>query len=430
MTETDLSTELEQARADYAQLRGRGLKLDLTRGKPSSAQLDLSDELLSLPGNTARSADGTDTRNYGGLNGLLELREIFSQDLQVPAKNLLALGSSSLNVMHDVLINALLSPLPGAARRWVEEPDIAVLCPVPGYDRHFALAGNLGFRLIPVPMTPAGPDMDEVERLVAADARIKAIWCVPKYSNPDGVTYSDEVVQRLAAMSTAAPDFRVFWDNAYAVHHLTDTPDELADLFQACADAGHPDRVFVFGSTSKITLAGAGVSFLGTSDANLAWLLGRFSKSTIGPDKVNQLRHAQFLQSPDGLGRAHEEARGVDQAEVRCGGPHPHRAVEWLGTGHVDDPGGRLFLPAHRAARNGGVDRPGGQRGGHRAHAGWRDPPARSGPHRLDDPHRAHVPRSRRGRSRHRRSDHLRPADRTGTVGGATGAEGVRLRLG
>ena len=293
--------ELQQAREDYARLCGRGLKLDLTRGKPSSAQLDLSNPILSLPGERYLAADGTDTRNYGGMHGLPELRELFSDALQVPAVNLLALNNSSLSVMHDILINALLSPLPGGTRRWVDEPEVAILCPTPGYDRHFALAAQLGFALISVPMTPDGPDMDEVERLVAEDPSIKGIWCVPKYSNPDGTVYSDDTVRRLAAMSTAAPDFRVLWDNAYAVHHLTDSPAELADLFAACAVAGNPDRVFVFGSTSKITFAGAGVSFLGASSANLAWILGRFGKATIGPNKVEQLRHAQFLKDADTL---------------------------------------------------------------------------------------------------------------------------------
>jgi DNA-binding transcriptional MocR family regulator len=298
---TDTDATLEQARADYAQLCERGLKLDLTRGKPSSAQLDLSNDLLALPGDRFLAADGTDTRNYGGLTGLPELRTIFTSALQVPLDNLLALNNSSLNVMHDVLINALLSPVPGAERRWVDEPEVAILCPTPGYDRHFALAAQLGFKLITVGMTADGPDMDEVERLVASDPSIKGIWCVPKYSNPDGCVYSDLTVQRLAAMPTAAPDFRILWDNAYAVHHLVDNPPELGDLFAACASFGNADRVFVFGSTSKITLAGAGVSFLGASTANLTWILARFAKATIGPNKVEQLRHAIFLRDADTL---------------------------------------------------------------------------------------------------------------------------------
>lgn len=297
---------LEQARKDYEALAGRGLSLDLTRGKPAPEQLDLAEELLSLPGGRHTAADGTDVRNYGGLQGLPELREIFAELLQVPAGQLLALGNSSLELMHDCLVHALLGVLPGAESRWADQERIAFLCPVPGYDRHFGLCERFGIDMIPVPMTAEGPDMDEVERLVAEDPAVKGIWCVPKYSNPDGVVYSDETVARLAAMPTAAPDFRIFWDNAYAAHHLTDEPAEIADLLAACAAAGHEDRTFVFGSTSKITAAGAGVAFFGSSPANIKWLLANNQKRSIGPDKVNQLRHVMFLKDADGV-RAHME---------------------------------------------------------------------------------------------------------------------------
>ncbi|WP_055563143.1 aminotransferase class I/II-fold pyridoxal phosphate-dependent enzyme [Streptomyces atriruber] len=297
---------LEQARKDYEALVGRGLSLDLTRGKPAPEQLDLAEDLLSLPGGRHTAADGTDVRNYGGLQGLPELREIFAELLQVPAGQLLALGNSSLELMHDCLVHALLGVLPGAESRWADQERIAFLCPVPGYDRHFGLCERFGIDMIPVPMTAEGPDMDEVERLVAEDPAVKGIWCVPKYSNPDGVVYSDETVARLAAMPTAAPDFRIFWDNAYAAHHLTDEPAEIADLLAACAAAGHEDRTFVFGSTSKITAAGAGVAFFGASPANIKWLLANNQKRSIGPDKVNQLRHVMFLKDADGV-RAHME---------------------------------------------------------------------------------------------------------------------------
>ncbi|MCC5578330.1 aminotransferase class I/II-fold pyridoxal phosphate-dependent enzyme [Microtetraspora sp. AC03309] len=297
-----LVAEHDRAVHDHAALVARGLSLDLTRGKPAARQLDLSEALLALPGEGDHTAaDGTDCRNYGGLQGLPELREIFSGPLQVPAAQLVVGGNSSLAMMHDTVVQALLSRLPGAERRWVDEPRVAFLCPVPGYDRHFALCERFGIELIPVPMTPEGPDMDVVERLVREDAQVKGIWCVPKYSNPDGVCYSDETVRRLAAMPTAAPDFRVFWDNAYAVHHLADSPVEIADILELCAENGNPDRVFVFGSTSKITLAGAGVAFFGSSPANVAWLIGNAAKQTIGPDKINQLRHVRFLKDAEGL---------------------------------------------------------------------------------------------------------------------------------
>jgi DNA-binding transcriptional MocR family regulator len=297
------SAVLEDARAAYEKLCAQGLSLDLTRGKPSSAQLDLSNPILSLPGDDYRAADGTDTRNYQGLQGLPEMRALFAPFLQVPPEQLIAFGNSSLELMHDTLVHALLSPLPGAQRRWVDEDRVVFLAPVPGYDRHFHACERLGIELVPVPMTPHGPDMGVVEELVV-DPAVKGIWCVPKYSNPDGTVYSDETARRLAALPAAAPDFRIMWDNAYAVHHLTEDEVEIADILALCAEAGHPDRVFVFGSTSKITLAGAGVAFLGSSPANVAWWLTLTAKRTIGPDKTNHLRHVRFLQDPDGV-RAH-----------------------------------------------------------------------------------------------------------------------------
>ncbi|MBN9799173.1 aminotransferase class I/II-fold pyridoxal phosphate-dependent enzyme [Pseudonocardia alni] len=294
--------------AAYEELKAAGLKLDLTRGKPSAQQLDLSHELLGLPGaGQFRAADGTDTRNYGGGQGLPELREIFAPSLQVPVGQLVASNNSSLELMHDTLVHALLTALPGAPTRWVDAGRVAFIAPVPGYDRHYGVCERLGIDLVTVPMTADGPDMDEVERLVAEDPSIKGIWCVPKYSNPDGAVYSDEVVRRLATMPTAAPDFRIMWDNAYAVHHLTTEEVEIADVLTLAAEAGNADRPFVFGSTSKITLAGAGVAFFGASQANVDWWLKLASKKTIGPDKVNHLRHALFLKDAAGL-RAHMAA--------------------------------------------------------------------------------------------------------------------------
>jgi DNA-binding transcriptional MocR family regulator len=287
---------------EYEALRSRGLALDLTRGKPSAEQLDLSESLLELPGAGYHlSRDGTDVRNYGGLRGLMELREIFGELLEVPAAQLLAFGNSSLALMHECLVHAVLFELPGSAQPWGLGTGTAFLCPVPGYDRHFALCEKLGIEMITVPMHAAGPAMDEVERLVAADARIKGIWCVPQYSNPSGIRYSELTVNRLARMRTAATDFRIFWDNAYAVHHLTDVRHKVVDILRLAAEAGHTDRPFVFGSTSKITLAGSGVAFFGASTANVDWLTGHLAKCTIGPDKINQLRHVLFLKTADGV---------------------------------------------------------------------------------------------------------------------------------
>jgi DNA-binding transcriptional MocR family regulator len=300
------------ASRDHAALVQRGLSLDLTRGKPSPRQLDLSNDMLRLP-SSYLTAGGADARNYGDLQGLPELRELFGPLLQVPAAQLVVGGNASLAMMHDTIVHALLSRMPGAARRWVEEPKITFLCPVPGYDRHFTICEQFGITMVPVPMNADGPDMDVVERLVAEDASVKGIWCVPKYSNPTGIVYSDETVRRLAAMPTAAPDFRVFWDNAYAVHHLTDTPVELADLLALSAEHGDPDRVFIYGSTSKVTLAGSGVAFFGSSPANVEWFLAGSRKQTIGPDKLNQLRHVEFLRDAEGVAahmRKHAELIG------------------------------------------------------------------------------------------------------------------------
>lgn len=298
-----LRTLREELQKDYVRFQERGLKLDLTRGKPSAEQLDLSNELLSLPGaGDYRAADGTDCRNYGGLLGLAELREIFSPLLQVPLAQLMASDNSSLSLMHDLVIHAMLFALPGGSTRWADVERPAFLCPVPGYDRHFSICQKFGIEMIPVEPTEDGAlDIAEIERLAASDARIKGMWFVPKYSNPTGVTVSEEHARRLASMETAASDFRIFWDDAYSVHHLTGQSMKVAPVLELCASAGHADRVYVFGSTSKITFAGAGVSFLGTSPANLAWFQGYLSKRTIGPDKINQLRHVRYLKDAAGV---------------------------------------------------------------------------------------------------------------------------------
>lgn len=339
---------LEQARRDYQALMDRGLSLDLTRGKPAPAQLDLSEALLRLPGDGQHStSDGADVRNYGGQQGLWELRQIFAEALQIPAEQLVAAGSSSLALMHDCLAHAVLDGVPGGAGRWSGEERVAFLCPVPGYDRHFALCERFGIDMIPVPMTPDGPDMGEAERLAAEDPAVKGIWCVPKYSNPDGACYSDETVRRLARMRTAAADFRIYWDNAYAVHHLTADPVETADLLAACAGAGNPDRALVFGSTSKVTFAGAGVAFFGSSPANVAWLLAYNAERSIGPDKVNQLRHAVFLRDSEGL-RAHMEAhRRLLEPKFAAVQRILHEELDGTGLAEWTRPRGGYFVTLH-----------------------------------------------------------------------------------
>jgi DNA-binding transcriptional MocR family regulator len=300
LSNADLQALHHQVRAEYEAFRARGLKLDMTRGKPGPEQLDLASEMLTLPGNRDHLSNaGEDARNYGNLQGLAETRALFAPMLGVPPGQVIVCDNASLAVMHDAIVWALLKGVPGSAEPWCKAP-VAFICPVPGYDRHFALCEEFGIRMLPVRMTGQGPDMDEVEAL-AADPAVKAMWCVPKYSNPTGDVYSEETVRRLAAMRTGAPDFRLFWDNAYTVHHLTERRHAIANILDACAAAGHPDRAFIFGSTSKITLAGAGLAFFASSPANVAWYLARMFKRTIGSDKLNQLRHVRFLRDEAGL---------------------------------------------------------------------------------------------------------------------------------
>ncbi len=297
----ELLAQHEVQRHNYADLQAKKLSLDLTRGKPSSEQLDLSNALLSLPGPEYRDEDGTDTRNYGGLHGLPGLRAIFGELLGIGVPNLIAGNNASLELMHDTVVFSLLHGGVDSPRPWSQEPVVKFLCPSPGYDRHFAITESLGIEMITVPMREDGPDVDLIEELVAADPAIKGMWCVPVFANPTGITYSWEVVRRLVQMNTAAPDFRLFWDNAYAVHTLTHEFLRQVDVLGLAAQSGHPNRPYVFASTSKITFAGAGVSFFGGSLGNIAWYLQYAGKKSIGPDKVNQLRHLKFFGDADGV---------------------------------------------------------------------------------------------------------------------------------
>ncbi|MFT3660405.1 MAG: aminotransferase class I/II-fold pyridoxal phosphate-dependent enzyme [Gordonia sp. (in: high G+C Gram-positive bacteria)] len=306
--------QLRDTQADlkkqYDTLCAAGLKLDLTRGKPGPDQLDLAEPLLSLPGaGNHVSPDGADCRNYGGLTGLPALREIFGELFGTGPDRIIAQDNASLRIMHDVTVFALLNGTPDSVRPWSQEhahlgSPVKFLCPVPGYDRHFSITEHYGIEMINVPMTPHGPDPDVCAELVASDPAIKGMWVVPTYSNPSGYTVTEEVARRLAAMPAAAPDFRIYWDNAYAVHTLVEREPEVLPVLDYAAEAGNPNRFYVFGSTSKITFAGAGVAFLGSSKENLDWYARFQSVATIGPDKLNQLRHLLFLKDADGV-RAH-----------------------------------------------------------------------------------------------------------------------------
>ncbi len=297
-----MAGRLHELQQNFEAFRARGLKLNLTRGKPSSAQLELSGELLALPGAGRYMAEGaTDCRNYGGLQGLAEARRLFAGMMGAPAEQVVVANNSSLALMHDCVTYSLLRGTCDSAAPWTRQGEVAFLCPVPGYDRHFKICEEYGIRMIPVAMREDGPDVEEVERLVARDASIKGMWCMPKYSNPTGTTYSEAVIARLAAMKAAAPDFRLFWDNAYAVHHLTAERVEIANMLELCARHGQANRAFVFASTSKITIAGAGLALFAGSKENVKWLLARMTPRTIGPDKLNHLRHVMFLKNEAGI---------------------------------------------------------------------------------------------------------------------------------
>ena len=300
LSDDELAGYLQDQQNAYEQLRAAGLRLDLTRGKPAADQLDLSDALLRLPTST-RDRSGTDVRNYGGLEGLGELREIFAELLGTNPSQVIVGGNSSLSMMHTTIVDFLLHGGVDSPRRWSQEERVRFICPVPGYDRHFSLVGSFGIEMVTVEMRADGPDMAAVEALVKDDPTVKGIWIVPTYSNPTGAIVSQEIAARLAAMPTAAPDFTIFWDNAYAFHHLTQDEAKSADILSLAAASGHPNRPIVFASTSKITYAGAGVAALAASEANIAWYVRHLSMGSIGPDKVNQLRHAEFFGSAQGV---------------------------------------------------------------------------------------------------------------------------------
>lgn len=286
----------------YDEFKRQNLKLDMSRGKPCSEQLDLSKGLFNCLDETDyKTESGIDCRNYGGIEGIPEARELFSKILEVSPSEIIIGGNSSLNMMYDTIARAMTHGVLGSEMPWGKLPSVKFLCPSPGYDRHFAICEFFGIEMITIGMKQDGPDMDAVERLVADDDSIKGIWCVPKYSNPEGITYSDEVVDRLARMKTKAKDFRIFWDNAYAVHHLSDKHDQLKNIMMACREAGNPDRVFMFSSTSKISFPGAGIAMMAASENNINFIKKQMAIQTIGPDKINQLRHVRFFKSMEGI---------------------------------------------------------------------------------------------------------------------------------
>lgn len=295
-------TELaERTRQQYEELKARNLNLDLTRGKPSSEQLDFSNALLSLPGEgDYTDKTGADVRNYGNLTGIADIRELWAEALGIDPANLIAGDSSSLNIMFDLISYAYIWGTNDSERPWKDEETVKWLCPVPGYDRHFAITEHFGFEMVQVPMTPDGPDMDAVEELVK-DPQVKGMWTVPIFGNPTGITFGPEVVEKLAAMETAAPDFRIIWDNAYAIHTLTEDQVDNPNVLALAERHGHANRFWYMSSTSKITHAGSGVAFFASSKENLDWYTSHASIRGIGPNKENQLAHARLLGDVQGL---------------------------------------------------------------------------------------------------------------------------------
>lgn len=295
-----LNTAKGAAQRRYDELRGRNDKIDMTRGKPSPEQAKLANEMLTiLRPDDCFGEGGDDYRNYGHGTGIPEAKALLGAYMGMPPEQVIAGGNSSLRLMHDVVAGAVLKGVPGGAEPWRDGAKF--ICPVPGYDRHFAICEHLGIAMLNVDMRDEGPDMDAVEAIAAGDPAVKGIWCVPKYSNPTGAIYSDAVVERLAAMPAAAPDFRIFWDDAYAVHHLTEYRPVIKNIYEACAAAGCPDRPYMFASTSKIAIPGAGMSGFAASEANFQDVARKMSFATIGPDKLNQLRHTRFFKDIAGI---------------------------------------------------------------------------------------------------------------------------------
>ena len=301
LSKEQLEEEYCKVKKSYDDYKAKGLNLDMSRGKPAPAQLDLSLPMMDIMNSSADYTAELDCRNYGGPEGIGDAKKLMAEMMGVSPSNIIVFGNSSLNIMFDLVSTAMIKGIMGETA-WSKLDKVKFLCPVPGYDRHFAITEYFGIEMINIPMSADGPDMDMVEEYVNNDETVKGIWCVPKYSNPQGVTYSDETVKRFAALKPAAKDFRIIWDNAYVVHHLyEDKQDELLDILSECERCGNPDMVYMLASTSKVTFPGSGISALAASDNNIKDVMSRMKWQTIGHDKINQLRHVNFLKNLDGI---------------------------------------------------------------------------------------------------------------------------------
>ena len=342
----ELLREKSLLEAQYRDFQGKGLKLDMSRGKPSAAQLDLSMGMMDVLDcfTDLKCEAGIDCRNYGVMDGIPEAKRLLGELIEVPAENIIIYGNSSLNVMFDVVSHAYTHGVMGMTP-WCKLDKVKFLCPVPGYDRHFSITEYFGIEMINVPMTPDGPDMDMVEALVSEDEAIKGIWCVPKYSNPQGYTYSDETVRRFAALKPAAKDFRIFWDNAYNVHHLYGEPqDVILELLAECEKAGNPDMVYKFSSTSKISFPGSGVAAISASKANLDDLRTQLTIQTIGHDKLNQLRHVRYFKNIRGIEKQMEKHADIMRPKFEAVLDILERELGGLEVGTWTKPHGGYFI--------------------------------------------------------------------------------------
>lgn len=342
----ELEKEYALLSNEFENVKGLGLNLNMARGKPGKEQLDLSNGLLDVINSNSDfvGADGMDCRNYGVLEGIAECRKLFGDILGVDSKNVMVGGSSSLNMMFDTISCLMTKPVAEGCKPWYEVKDRKFLCPVPGYDRHFSITEYYGFEMINVPMTENGPDMDVVEELVSKDESIKGIWCVPKYSNPQGITYSDETVRRFAALKPAAKDFRIMWDNAYCIHDITDTPDELLNLYDECKKNGSEDMPIMFCSTSKITFPGAGVAAMAASENNMKLFMERYNFEVISYDKLNMLRHVRFFNNLDGVMEHMQKHKAILKPKFEIVLKHLESELKPTGIGEWTNPNGGYFV--------------------------------------------------------------------------------------
>ena len=344
MTAQELREELKTVEAKYEELKAKKLSLNMARGKPGKEQLDLTNEMMDvLQSGSDYQCDGIDVRNYGNLDGLPSCKKLFAEILGVKPENVFVGGSASLQLMYDTVSKAYTHGLKNSSRPWAKLDKVKWLCPAPGYDRHFKVSETFGMEMMPVPMTPDGPDMDLVEKLIQ-DPDVRGMWCVPKYSNPDGIVYSDETIRRIASMKPAAEDFLLMWDNAYCVHEFFGDYRPFPDILGECAKYGNEDMVFEFASTSKITYPGAGVSVFACSEGNMAYMMGLLNAQIISYDKVNQLRHVRYLKDKAGVLALMKRHAAILAPKFQCVLDNLDREIAPLGIASWQHPMGGYFI--------------------------------------------------------------------------------------